>query len=1503
MMADVDIDEFGFRKYEEDFIFIACSSDLTEQRIVVEHALRDELQFLGEEHVKVYSWDTAMESGGFDQRFSMQKNIPRPSAENCLGVIYLLGERLGFPLEFDFEREWLGDSGGWLDDEPYQAVIDWPEKGDEVASLLGEGKFPLTGGLFEFLAARGHRGEGYEHGKPCQLIVFADEEVGLNGGEVHLNKSKWLNWVVEKEGMNRVERRRWEDAVYEPQVMGVHNFLRACAKRNIAQNVTGDHEVLAGRVREFVRGQVFSRVVGNTNPYRELGYYNVHDGEHFYGQGDFVAQVVEHFNKQLEKEGVPAACAITGFSGSGKSSVLRAGILRELDSAEHRGRYRWADMRPEVFKNQAGLDMDVIDTLLNRLDSRAGIELSGKQRQAIQYAGANAPAEAAAAVMEVFRAGKKKSGSEYLILAIDQFEEIIDELSSRRRREYWQPLLDFLEAASGYPEFGLFYTLESTRLNYRVKLAEPFKSAFREEVDDATGSFVENVIRHPFAKTGYPLGDDVVQELKERFAKLREENLRAARNSVLPLLALKLHSLWDHVSNHFEATHDSMGGVSSMRSAEDMIGMGQLEQNNYELDFEGVINELAEKAWLRAGVGEVEDSVLDNFLQPLVGVEGKGSQIQLNAAPRSRPYETETKLTGSFRRHRLLVDVGGGLVRLVHQAVIDHWKDAAGWLGKMRGFLEMEARLRVEADDWDHKGRKAIRKSKHLEAKIGEVVDVMRHYFRSWSRDEEKVHEADLTLRDYCLEVFGKATDPRVAVVDGASGEVKGNYMGLAATYGLTEMVEKFGKVDEACLHDLTSEADDATRPLGTAAWSHLSTVRYLLDQGADPLAKTAHGWPPVAAAIYGGGMQIFRMLMEAAALRCEVGRMEKALMCPGDRSLVHLAASENQEAMILALLEHYGFSADTPGGASYAPIHYAALGGSAEVFEVLRRRVDITGVVDGKRNCLHVAAIEGHVNIVDRILKLPDGREMLGQKDKYGYNALHLAAANLHPECVTTLLKAGVDPNEENEKGWRAVTLLLSQANALDKDAKLDVDRALATLRALLADERLDLDVATPDGSRLLKMAEGIQRLLRVLLEDARIDLRDPVEKDGDSGVFLAARKDVWSAVKHFITEYGLPEGGETDEEGNTFLHHLTSRTAPSDLLFNRVNEIPAEQLNALNKKNQTVLVRAIEARNWPLAERLLDTGLLDLHLSGRGYEWGLWGTLEKDGPESVMRKFVEQLGDRLWEVDERGWSLLHHVAANNHLPYLERFAKVVELDGQWEVKDELGRRAVDFVGESLAAFVPKGLKGKEWPKPMGWDEGVVWKVVNKTQSRAFLKKHELKDFSVEEWCVCRGELPFYPGQGMVRLECRDKEAGKAPHYYLEDEENIYALKGISPPIHEFNAKHVELTVDLARQYLHFFCFFVRGEEGPFFVAEDPSNATLSKGTTKEDREKVGKMGMPTWYLGETKEGFGFLGRIFYSNAMFNAYFHVHRTGMIEMEDDIPVVADLSGHVDMPLG
>ena len=163
---------------------------------------------------------------------------------------------------------------------------------------------------------------------------------------------------------------------------------------------------------------------------------------------------------------------------------------------------------------------------------------------------------------------------------------------------------------------------------------------------------------------------------------------------------------------------------------------------------------------------------------------------------------------------------------------------------------------------------------------------------------------------------------------------------------------------------------------------------------------------------------------------------------------------------------------------------------------------------------------------------------------------------------------------------------------------------------------------------------------------------------------------------------------------------------------------------------------------------------------------------------------------------------------------------------------------------------------------------------------------------------------LPFYNGVVLVRVKDPNWTPRNLYIYFLTSQGNLYRLNGTSPPIHEVNAMApVKLTEENIIDYLKFFCFFVRGEEGPFLIAEDMSNPYIPANMDDKTRTVFTGTLRPATYEGKNEQGYYLCdGIVFYSNALFIANFAVQPTGMIEMLDDDPVAVDLPIKVDAPI-
>lgn len=163
---------------------------------------------------------------------------------------------------------------------------------------------------------------------------------------------------------------------------------------------------------------------------------------------------------------------------------------------------------------------------------------------------------------------------------------------------------------------------------------------------------------------------------------------------------------------------------------------------------------------------------------------------------------------------------------------------------------------------------------------------------------------------------------------------------------------------------------------------------------------------------------------------------------------------------------------------------------------------------------------------------------------------------------------------------------------------------------------------------------------------------------------------------------------------------------------------------------------------------------------------------------------------------------------------------------------------------------------------------------------------------------------LPFYETVALIRVKDPNWIDQKLNVYYLTDQGNLFRLNGTSPPIHEVNAKApIKVNDENVLDYLRFFCFFVRGEEGPFYIAEAMDDPNMPQDMDDTTRSVVEGTIRPATYESKNEQGhFLCEAVVFYSNALFIANFAVQPTGMIEMLDDDPIAGDLPVKVDCPV-
>ena len=199
-------------------------------------------------------------------------------------------------------------------------------------------------------------------------------------------------------------------------------------------------------------------------------------------------------------------------------------------------------------------------------------------------------------------------------------------------------------------------------------------------------------------------------------------------------------------------------------------------------------------------------------------------------------------------------------------------------------------------------------------------------------------------------------------------------------------------------------------------------------------------------------------------------------------------------------------------------------------------------------------------------------------------------------------------------------------------------------------------------------------------------------------------------------------------------------------------------------------------------------------------------------------------------------------------------------------------------------------------------------WSPVNGKELEAFLEKvnpidgkyHVDPKTSKVSWRT----LPFYDQIALIRVQDSEWDNRRLVTYFLADQGELYRLDGTSPPIHEVNSKApIKLTDDNVLEYLRFFCFFVRGEDGPFLVVEDIDDKNLPDRISDQTRDAIEKAIRVASIEGKNDDDHWLCDAVvYYSNALFLANFSVHPTGMIEMTEDDPIETDLPDKINVPI-
>lgn len=397
------------------------------------------------------------------------------------------------------------------------------------------------------------------------------------------------------------------------------------------------------------------------SPYPGLLAFQEEDAAIYFGRDDDIRRLIERLEARRAQGGTKLI-ALLGASGSGKSSLLRAGVIPRLK----RARRNWLilpPMRPQARP---------LDELARALAVAAGADWRALREG---LAGA-AAAQTLGDIASDLRV-KANANEAQILLPVDQAEELFGAADPDQSRRFQEVLS--IALSSDLPYLAVM-ALRSDYLG-PLQSAQALSARFEEfSLGPMPVARIAQVIEGPARVVGLAVDDDFVHQAVHD----------AQTEDALPLLAFALRDLYDRASgdgrlslDEYQALGDAASGLTPLENA---------------------VRKAADKVLADARPGDEELAALrDAFVPAMVRVNDQGEYVRRPAAWDELPPKAHALLERLAIARLLVVRQEGNarIVEVAHEALLRKWPRLRSWLDDAREFLAGRQRMEAERHDWE----------------------------------------------------------------------------------------------------------------------------------------------------------------------------------------------------------------------------------------------------------------------------------------------------------------------------------------------------------------------------------------------------------------------------------------------------------------------------------------------------------------------------------------------------------------------------------------------------------------------------------------------------------------------------------------------------------------------------------------------------------------------------------------------------------------------------------
>ncbi len=605
-------------------VFLASPGDVADERALALKVL-EQLQYdpllRGRITVETVAWDKpgagAPMLATLTPQAAIAQGLPKPS--QCDILIVILWSRIGTPLPAEWQKP---------DGSPYLSGTEW-----EYHDALQAAE---------------------QNGRPAILVYRRDEEPSFKPSDPHFLE-KYQQWQqVEQffaafqapDGSIQRGYNPYDTPATFSRQLDLH--LRELIRRRLDSHAT---PVVTEMARPATPIEKLPLWEGS--PFPGLRAFTPQDAPIFFGRGRETDELIRKLADPANR-----FFAVVGASGSGKSSLVAAGLLPRLQDQAIGVRFTPGGASGNPFRALA-------EALAATLQDRSADDLE------LQLcAGSDALAELAGEIL------KSQPATADWLLFIDQFEELFTLIPEPRRG----PFIHWLTTATRTPRLRLVATLRADFYAHCVayaELAELLRSGSYPLAAPSLGALYE-MISGPAERAGLTFEHGLIAQL---LADTRTEP------GALALLAFALAELYDGRTDDGRLTWAVYEGFHRVQGA-----IAQRAQAIYRT--------LASNA--QAALGDV--------FWGLVEVDERGTATRRRAPLRLVTGSDAAKdLVNALTAGRLLVQDSGQdrqpVVEVAHEALLKNWKTLADWIEKASDDKRLLRQFRVAAADWQQHQR------------------------------------------------------------------------------------------------------------------------------------------------------------------------------------------------------------------------------------------------------------------------------------------------------------------------------------------------------------------------------------------------------------------------------------------------------------------------------------------------------------------------------------------------------------------------------------------------------------------------------------------------------------------------------------------------------------------------------------------------------------------------------------------------------------------------------